>query len=91
MAWRGDGKEIYYCTHKKMYAVSVDSENGFTLGRPRKLFDRPSTDWSPTWPDGFDVTDEGERFVMMRSAPTLEDAQPMLMVVQNWYREFGGK
>jgi len=89
--WRADGKEIYYTTHKEMFAVSVDDENGFTLGRPRKLFDRPSTDWSPTWPDGFDVTGDGERFVMLRPAPTEEDSQPMLMVVQNWFREFGGE
>ena len=66
-------------------------DNGFTLGRPRKLFDRPSTDWSPNWPDGFDVTADGEKFVMLRPAPTEDDTQPMLMVVQNWFREFGGE
>jgi len=89
--WRADGKEIYYCTHKEMFAVSVDYENGFTLGRPRKLFDRPSTDWSSNWPDGFDVTADGQKFVMLRPAPTEDDVQPMLMVVQNWFREFGGE
>ena len=88
MAWRGDGKEIYYCSHTEMFAVSVDYANGFTLGRPRKLFDRPSTDWSSTWTDGFDVTADGQKFVMMRPAPTEENAQPMLMVVQNWFAEF---
>ena len=76
MAWRGDGKEIYYSTHKEMFAVSVDYENGFTLGRPRKLFDRPITDWSAAWTDGFDVTADGQKFVMLRPAPTEEDAQP---------------
>jgi serine/threonine protein kinase len=90
-AWRGDGREIYYCTHNEMFSVSVDYENGFTLGRPQKMFDRPSTDWSSAWPDGFDVTADGQRFVMLRPAPTEEDAQPMLMVVQNWFAEFGGK
>ncbi|MEN8006333.1 MAG: protein kinase [Candidatus Krumholzibacteriota bacterium] len=89
--WRADGKEIYYTTHKEMFVVSVDDENGFMLGRPRKLFDRPSTDWSASWPDGFDVTAGGERFVMLRPAPTEEHVQPMLMVVQNWFREFGGE
>ena len=74
-----------------MFAVSVDYENGFTLGRPRKLFDRPSTDWSATWTDGFDVTADGQKFVMLRPAPTEGDAQPMIMVVQNWFKEFGGK
>jgi hypothetical protein len=87
--WRADGKEIYYSTQKEMFAVSVDYEKGFTLGRPRKLFDRPSTNWKADWADGFDVTADGERFVMLRPSPAKEDVQPMLMVVQNWFREFG--
>jgi len=91
MQWRADGKEIYYTTQKEIFAVSVDYEKGFTLGRPRKLFDRPSTNWKADWADGFDVTADGERFVMLRPAPTEEDVQPMLMVVQNWFREFGGE
>jgi serine/threonine protein kinase len=89
MRWRGDGKEIYYCTHNEMFAVSVDYENGFTLGRPRKLFDRPSTDWSAAWPDGFDVTADGQRFVMVRPVSTEEDAKPEIVAVQNWFAEFG--
>ncbi|MCZ6746933.1 MAG: protein kinase, partial [Acidobacteria bacterium] len=75
--WRADGKEIYYTTHKEMFAVSVDYEKGFTLGRPRKLFDRPGTIWAAQWADGFDVTADGERFVMLRPAPAEEDVQPM--------------
>ena len=89
--WRADGKEIYFSNHTEIFAVSVNYEDGFTLGRPRKLFDRTSTGFSPSWPDGYDVTSDGEKFVMLRPAPTEADAQPMLVVVQNWFKEFGGR
>jgi Tol biopolymer transport system component len=89
--WRGDGKEIYYTTHREVYAVSVDERDGLALGRPRKLFDRPSTDWSPSWPDGFDVTADGERFLILRPAPGEDDRQPAIVVVQNWHAEFAGQ
>ncbi len=54
----------------------------------RKLFDHPSTDWSAEWPDGFDVTADGERFVMLRPVEDESNVQPVLVVVQNWYAEF---
>ena len=87
-AWRADGKEIYYTTHQEMFAVSVDYENGFTLGRPRKLFDRPHIDWSASWSDGFDVTPDGERFLMLKPVADESTEQPVLVVVQNWFAEF---
>ena len=89
--WRGDSKEIYYTTHDEMFAVSVADENGLGLGRPHKLFDRPSTAWSAAWPDGFAVSADGERFVMLKPAPDQSDEQPALVVVQNWYAEFAQK
>jgi len=86
--WRGDSREIYYTTDRELYAVSLTDDDGPVLGRPRKLFDRPTTNWSAAWPDGFDVTDDGERFVMLRPAPDESEEQPALVVVQNWYAEF---
>jgi len=88
--WGGDGKEIYFTTHHEMYAVEVDNEGGFQLGRPRKLFDRPYTGWTPAWPDGFDVTADGERFVMLKPLADDSNVQPSLVVVQNWFAEFAG-
>nr|MEE4267114.1 hypothetical protein [Candidatus Krumholzibacteria bacterium] len=87
-AWRGDGQEIFFTTHQGMYAVAVDHEGGFTLGRPEKIFDRPMTGWSAAWPDGFAVTGDGQRFVMLRPAENGSEVQPALVVVQNWFAEF---
>ena len=68
--------------------VDVDTENGLTLGTPAKLFDRPSVNWSSRWADGFDATNDGQRFIMLRHVPSESDVQPAIVVTQNWFAEF---
>ena len=89
--WRADGKEIFYTTHTALYAVSVEDQGELILGRPRKLFDRPSTGWSSTWPDGFTASKDGQRFLMLRPAQDDDSPPPELVVVQNWFSEFENK
>jgi hypothetical protein len=47
-------------------------------------------DWSSRWYDGYDVSADGERFVMFQ--PVLEEGSenPAIVVVQNWAQEFAG-
>jgi hypothetical protein len=54
------------------------------------LFDRPTTNWTPQWSDGFDVTADGERFVLVRAKPDDGSSRPSIIVTQNWFREFSG-
>ena len=61
--WRADGREIYFTTRDRIMAVAVSTEGGLTLGRPRELFTRPTTDWNPTWFDGVAVTADGQRLI----------------------------
>jgi Tol biopolymer transport system component len=89
--WRGDGQEIYYTTQDAIYAVSVDDQQGVSLGRPRKLFDRLTTNWSPVWADGYAVTSDGERFLLLRNKDTGDEQQLSITVVQNWYAEFAAR
>jgi len=86
--WRGDGGELYYTTFESIMAVDVQTEPGLTLGTPHKLFDRPTTNWASRWADGFDVTDDGQRFLMLQPVRQEDDTPPSIVVVQNWYSEF---
>jgi Tol biopolymer transport system component len=87
--WRDDMKEILYTTADAIWSVEVELEGGIAIGRPRKLFERPTTRWSVSWPDGYDVTGDGERFVLLRPS-TRDDLPPeRIVVVQNWFAEFG--
>lgn len=42
---------------------------------------------SGSWPNSFDVTADGERFVVVRPVRD-ERAKPEIVVVQNWMKEF---
>jgi Tol biopolymer transport system component len=85
--WRADGKEIYYAVGDSIMVVDADTEGGLLLGTPRLLFRQPEYPGG-NWPNGFDVTADGERFVVLR--PVLsERSAPEIVVVQNWVREFG--
>ncbi|MDH3215267.1 MAG: serine/threonine-protein kinase [Candidatus Krumholzibacteria bacterium] len=87
--WRADGREIFYTTRTSIMAVDVNTEGGLTLGAPKELFVRTSINWSTRWADGFDVSGDGQNFVMLRPVRAEDDVQPSIVVVQNWFAEFG--
>jgi len=84
--WRGDGREIFYTTDDAIFAVDVDLAQTPRLGRPQKLFERPTTHWSSSWKDGFDVSADGQRFILLR--PRANAPRSRLVVVQNWFAQF---
>ena len=71
--------------------MEVDLTSGVRLGSPRVLFTREATGSGLPWPDGFDVTADGQRFVLLQAAE-IEDGKtgptPGIAVVQNWLKEF---
>jgi serine/threonine protein kinase len=57
--FRADGRELFYRNGKKMMAVDVSLGPNPRLGKPRMLFEGD-------YEDGFDVTRDGLRFIMIR-------------------------
>ena len=86
--WNDAMTEIYFTTHDAMMVVECDLTDGVQLSAPRILFQRPTTGWHPSWPDGFDVTGDGQRFVLVRPDPSRRTDRGGLVVVQNWIAEF---
>jgi hypothetical protein len=89
--WRADGGEIYFVNEDRIMAVEADTTSGVRLGRPQELFRRPPSGWTLPWPDGFDVSANGNRFFFIQAVETEEDAGAALTgisVVQNWFEEF---
>jgi hypothetical protein len=89
--WRGDGAELYYYTGTEaglqMHAVSLQiTEAGVSVGAPRALFQGRYVGSSPG--RAYDVTSDGQRFVMVRriDRPTTA-AVPMMVLVENWFEE----
>ena len=77
-AWRRDGREIYYVSADR-YLMAVEVSNGptFQPGAPRRLFPFP-----PTVANTFDVTPDGQRFLLPVPADNGQES-PFTMVL-NW-------
>jgi len=90
--WTKGGRELLYCEGNKVLSVDVESDPTVRLGSPEVLFEHPPSGIGRPfeWPDGFDVTADGETFVMIQGVKSHEGqvVRPGLVVVQNWIAEF---
>jgi eukaryotic-like serine/threonine-protein kinase len=80
--WSADGKDLFYRDGNRLMAVSVELGDTIRVGVPTFLFESPFT--SPVTTNAFDVTADGERFLVMAANET---AAVELHVVLNWYSE----
>ncbi|HUP52353.1 MAG TPA: protein kinase [Longimicrobiales bacterium] len=90
--WAGDGRELFFKDDRRNLVVaSVDAAGGsFRAGRPEVLFSIPSdivVGSALTMP--YDVTADGERFLMARVAGDTSGGgtAPSFVLVQNWVQE----
>ena len=83
--WRGDGREIFYVdTGNWLQAVSI--EGPLQFGEPKPLFRIAGTSQYGTTSDfQFDVTRDGQRFVMSTTGST---PPPPFTVIENWPEKF---
>jgi serine/threonine-protein kinase len=84
--WSSDGTELFYRHNDQMMAVSISTKPSFTPGRPNLLFEGTYLRTDASYPrTAYDVSANGERFVMLRPA---EGAAPgQINVVLNWFEE----
>ncbi len=71
-----------------MMAVDVTTEGTFSAGKPKVLFEGSYVPTPRSFPD-YDVSPDGQRFLMLKSA---EEATPtQINVVLNWFEELKQK
>jgi hypothetical protein len=86
--WNRHGTAIYYKDLQGLiYAVDVSTKPEVTLSPPR-VVDRPA---SLLARQGFDISPDGTRLLMVQEVKTENDRGPTLAVVQNWQAEFSKK
>jgi dipeptidyl aminopeptidase/acylaminoacyl peptidase len=78
-SWRADGKEIIFNFGPAILSVDVNGSNaGFQMGTPKQLFRGPGN-------DGWDVTGDGKRFMMIVPPNQgVQTAPTPITVVLNW-------
>ncbi len=84
--WNPNGRELFYRSGRKMMAVEIATQSGFAAGKPRVLFEG---DYLPTplhFPN-YDVSADGQRFLMLKPGEQEAAAPTQINVVLNWFEE----
>jgi Tol biopolymer transport system component len=82
--WNRNGKELFYRNGNKMMLVDVSRRDGdIALSSPRVLFEQRYAFGSAQSIANFDVTRDGQRFVMVKD----DSASDQLSIVLNWFEE----
>ena len=92
-AWRRDGREMYFIESAsadgplkaRVMAVPISTSPAFSAGTPRALFEGAFRIDGPF--RGYDVTPDGQRFVMVQEVPQPTARVSQMVYVQNWVEE----
>ena len=84
--WNPNGRELFYRSGNKMMAVEITTQPGFAPGRPRMLFAGPYAPSPATFPN-YDVSPDGQRFLMLKPTEQAEAGPTQINVVLNWFEE----
>ena len=92
-AWRRDGREMYYLQNAsasgalkvRVMAVPVSTTPTFSAGTPHLLFEGPFRTDGPS--RSYDVTPDGQRFLMVQEVQRPAARVSQMVLVQNWGEE----
>jgi Tol biopolymer transport system component len=84
--WNPNGRELFYRSGDKMMAVDIVTKPSFAAGNPRMLFEKPYVPAPGTTPN-YDVSPDGQRFLMLKPSEQGQSAPTQINVVLNWFEE----
>jgi hypothetical protein len=86
--WNPNGRELFYRSGNKMMAVEITTQPSFSAGKPKVLFAGPYQPSPSLVPNAnYDVSPDGQRFLMLKPVEQAEAAQTQINVVLNWFEE----
>jgi Tol biopolymer transport system component/predicted Ser/Thr protein kinase len=88
--WNRNGRELFYRSGGKMMAVDITTQPTFASGKPRMLFEGQYSP-APGTANNFDVSSDGQRFLMIKPNEAGEAAPTQINVVLNWFEELKQK
>ena len=86
--WSPDARRLYYRNDDALYAVAVDTRNGFSAGAPQLLF--RGVDNTRNEGPRYTVDPKTGRLLMLRPA-TGQQTRHTIRVVLNWFEELNVK
>lgn len=88
--WNRNGRELFYRNGDKMMAVEISTLPGFAAGKPRQLFEGHYLLNQFALPN-YDVSPDGQRFLMLKPSEQTGTAPMQINVVLNWFEELKQK
>jgi Tol biopolymer transport system component/predicted Ser/Thr protein kinase len=88
--WNPNGRELFYRSGDKMMAVNIATQPSFNVGRPQMLFEGQYQPTPVTFPN-YDVSPDGQRFLMLKRIEQAQAAPTQINVVLNWFEELKQK
>ena len=88
--WNHNGRELFYRSGDKMMAVDIATQPGFAAGKPKALFEGQYLQTPGTVPN-YDVSPDGQRFLMLKPSEQEQAAPTQINVVLNWFEELKQK
>ena len=81
--------ELFYVERTTLMAVSVRTSGSFTVSPPEPLFDDPGLlNTGENREPRYDVSADGQKFVLPERLEGEAGKPPAIHVVQNWFAEF---
>jgi len=84
--WNPNGRELFYRNGDKMMAVDISTQPGFAASTPRMLFEG-RYEQPPVPVHNFDVSPDGQHFLMLKPVDQEQAAPTQINVVLNWFEE----
>ena len=89
--WNRNGRELFYRSGKKMMAVEIATKPGFSAGTPKMLFEGAYQSLPTISTPNYDVSPDGQRFLMLKPVESAQEAPTQINVVLNWFEELKQK
>lgn len=84
--WARNGKQLFYRWKDQMWVVDVRTDGGFAPGKPRLLFEKPG--YGSGFPiRTYDLSLDGQRFLMVEEGQRKPTPVTEMTLVQNWFEE----
>ena len=85
--WNRNGRELFYRNGDKMMAVETTTEPSFAAAKPKTLFEGQHVRNKSVPFPAFDVSPDGQRFLMLKPVTQEQSAPTQINVVLNWTEE----
>jgi len=85
--WSANGRELFYRSGDQMMAVDISAEGEFLAGKPRQLFEGSYVRADVYVRAIYDVSPDGQRFLMLKAVEQKRVPLTQIDVVLNWSDE----